>query len=86
MTECIGCRKDVEIQERNLCSKCVEVEKKHIEDLAYEVSLDNTCSQCGYVGVATDLHHIHGRKISNVVIRVCCNCHREIHAGVRELL
>ena len=83
--QCIGCREIKEIQERNLCSSCVKWEKKHLEDLGKEVRAEYTCTQCGYEGVATDLHHIHGRKNSNITIRVCCNCHREIHAGSREL-
>jgi len=79
--ECIGCREMKEIQERNLCSKCVEWERQHLINLQNEVALENTCMKCGYTGVATDSHHIHGRKNSNETIRLCCNCHAEIHRG-----
>jgi hypothetical protein len=83
--ECIGCREIKEIQERNLCSICVEWEKKHHEKLEKEMAIGFTCSQCGYEGIAIDLHHIHGRKNSDITIRVCCNCHREIHRGTRMI-
>lgn len=43
------------------------------------------CLLCGYSGVALDDHHIHGRKNSDETIRICSNCHREIHAGTRSL-
>lgn len=81
--ECIGCREIRDIQERNLCSNCVAWEKQHLIDLQEEVKKENTCEKCGYVGVATDLHHVHGRKNSDVTVRLCCNCHAEIHRGAR---
>lgn len=31
IAECIGCREIKEIQDRDLCSKCIEWEKKHLE-------------------------------------------------------
>ena len=81
--ECIGCRESKQIQERNLCSGCVEWEKQHLLDLENEVLLGRTCSICGYRGSATDLHHIHGRQKSNETVRLCCNCHAEIHRGTQ---
>jgi len=83
IAECIGCREVKEIQERNLCSKCVDWENKHIEDFNNAMVLENTCSKCGYIGLATDLHHIHGRKNSNETVRLCCNCHAELHRSGR---
>jgi len=90
-SECIGCREIKEVNNNNLCSKCVTWEIKHHIDLEKEMDEEfkketRSCSQCGYIGTAIDKHHIHGRKNSNVVIDVCCNCHREIHAGTRELV
>lgn len=46
---------------------------------------ENACSLCGYRGPALDNHHIHGRKVSSETITVCANCHREIHAGIRNV-
>lgn len=31
IAECIGCRKEKEIKERQLCCECVEWEKKHLQ-------------------------------------------------------
>jgi len=45
----------------------------------------SNCKLCGYEGIAIDEHHIHGRKKSRETIYICANCHREIHAGMREL-
>jgi len=87
--ECIGCRNVKQFEQEELypvCLSCREWEKKHIEELNASIGVDSTCTQCGYEGAATDLHHIHGRKNSNEVIRVCCNCHAEIHRGARELV
>jgi len=39
------------------------------------------CEKCGYEGLALDFHHKHGRKNSNEVIRLCCNCHAAEHRG-----
>jgi len=86
--ECIGCRvmKEFEVElEFPVCPKCKEWEKKHHEELMNEEIRSQTCPLCGYVGVAIDSHHIHGRKNSNETINICCNCHREIHKGVRSL-
>jgi hypothetical protein len=41
----------------------------------------DSCSRCGYSGVAIDRHHVHGRKNSKETIILCANCHREVHAG-----
>jgi hypothetical protein len=86
--ECIGCREIKtfpRFEEFPVCPKCREWEKKHLEELQQETVREQACSLCGYVGVAIDQHHIHGRKNSNETIQVCCNCHREIHKGVRSL-
>lgn len=85
IAECIGCREEKEITERNMCSVCIEWERNHLIELENEISINNTCVVCGYVGAATDLHHIYGRKVSPKTIRLCCNCHAEIHRGARTL-
>jgi predicted RNA-binding Zn-ribbon protein involved in translation (DUF1610 family) len=84
--ECIGCRSIKEFPEYEkypVCEDCNAWEEERHEKFQQEASEYNTCSLCGYVGPAIDSHHIHGRKVSNQTIRVCANCHREIHAGVR---
>jgi len=87
--ECIGCREMKAFPakiEFPVCQKCKEWEKKHHKELEKATREENTCSLCGYQGVAIDKHHIDGRKNSNRIVTVCCNCHREIHAGLREIL
>ena len=81
MTECIGCREEKEVDIDSICPECRVWEKKHLEELRAEVDAYSTCSKCGYVGAAIDQHHIHGRKNSSETIRLCCNCHAEIHRG-----
>jgi hypothetical protein len=90
--ECIGCRKVKDVNSMQLCEKCQAFEIQHHLDLEKEMEDEfnkrkkpkkekviRLCSLCGYSGPAIDSHHIHGRKNSNEVIDVCCNCHREIH-------
>jgi len=43
------------------------------------------CPICGYSGYSMEKHHLYGRKFSNKKIEICVNCHREIHAGTRNL-
>jgi hypothetical protein len=87
--ECIGCRTEKDFPsytEFPVCKKCKIWETQHHEELQKESRASCTCSQCGYQGVAIDKHHVDGRKNSKVTIVVCCNCHREIHAGAREII
>jgi CRISPR/Cas system-associated protein Cas10 (large subunit of type III CRISPR-Cas system) len=53
--------------------------------LAVDLPEERKCSSCGYSGIALDEHHIHGRKNSDETITLCSNCHREYHAGTRQL-
>jgi hypothetical protein len=53
--------------------------------LALDLPEPRKCSACGYSGIALDEHHIHGRKNSDETITLCSNCHREYHAGTRQL-
>ncbi len=62
----------------------IQTEEKEVW-LAFPEDIQPTCSQCGYTGAAIESHHIYGRKNSGETIEVCANCHREIHAGTREL-
>ena len=80
--ECAGCRTKVDLPDEDfpLCENCRDWEKKHHEEIMYR-----KCTLCGYRGAAIDEHHIHGKSISNETIVVCCNCHRELHAGVKTL-
>jgi len=79
--ECIGCRVEKEVDTDSICPDCREWEKKHLEELRLQADSFFKCTKCDYEGVATDLHHIHGRKNSNITVRLCCNCHAEIHRG-----
>jgi hypothetical protein len=86
--QCIGCRTDKVFPDFDpypVCDDCKRWEAYRKEKMDAETKSDHTCSLCGYVGPAIDRHHIHGRKNSNVTIKVCANCHRELHAGVRSL-
>lgn len=53
--------------------------------IAVDPPKERKCAACGYSGIALDEHHIYGRKISDETITLCSNCHREYHAGMREL-
>jgi hypothetical protein len=37
------------------------------------------CDECGELA-PFELHHVHGRKNSNITKPLCLNCHRKIHA------
>jgi hypothetical protein len=37
-----------------------------------------TCEQCGEMQPC-DRHHVHGRRVSPVMIDLCVNCHRAHH-------
>ena len=80
------------------CEKCKKRRLvKNINDInsIYEVSLRTMqkiikranikCAICDWDKTTLDMHHIHGRKNSDITIRVCCNCHREIHRGTRMI-
>jgi len=45
--------------------------------------ITDKCSICGYIGAALQNHHVRGRKNSDETIRVCANCHVEIHKGAQ---
>jgi hypothetical protein len=86
--QCIGCREEKEFAVYDplpVCDSCAEWETKRREEMNEQERKEHTCSLCGHTGPAIDKHHIHGRKVSNETILVCANCHREIHAGVRQL-
>lgn len=86
--ECIGCREIKEFPAPDkypVCDDCMELDKERHQQLQAQSIMEHTCSLCGYSGPAIDNHHIHGRKVSNETIRVCANCHREIHAGTRTV-
>lgn len=76
--ECLGCREMKEFKEVERYPVCEEC--KVLESRRREAQDREPCSICGYVGVL-DSHHVHGRSNSNVTIRICANCHREIHLG-----
>ena len=51
--------------------------------------IEETCELCGHKGkpATTEIHHIVPRKLTEQagmheaqVVRLCCNCHREVHA------
>lgn len=85
--ECIGCRQIKEFvtpEVYPVCLECIEYdEQRHQELCRNEIS--DCCPLCGYNGLAMQNHHIYGRKNSDITIRICANCHYEIHIGVREL-
>ena len=86
--ECIGCReiKTFITDDRYpVCKECLAFEEKRRGELTrIENETVHTCSLgCGYVGIAIQKHHIHGRKNSDETIRVCANCHVEIHKGAK---
>jgi len=85
--ECIGCRKikKFDIPEiYPVCSECMEYDKQRHEILCRN-EISESCPLCGYSGLAMQNHHIYGRKNSDITIRICANCHCEIHMGVREI-
>ena len=85
--ECIGCRqiKQFTVPEiYPVCSECMEYEKQRHEEL-YKNETSDCCPLCGYNGSSMQNHHVHGRKNSDITIRICANCHYEIHYGEMEL-
>lgn len=70
--------------DENLYALCDVVDGKELWLLVVPPE-ERKCSACGYSGIALDEHHVHGRKNSDETITLCSNCHREYHAGMREL-
>ena len=88
MTQCIGCREEkhiVSFDRFPLCAECAEWDNARHEILIQDELDKMTCELCGYCGVAIEKHHIDGRKNSDRIIKICSNCHLEIHKGAREL-
>ena len=82
--ECIGCRQPREFDKEipyPVCPACQAWDEEHREKMYRETY---GCSRCGYVGRAVEDHHIYGRKNSPETIKLCANCHRELHRGVWE--
>jgi hypothetical protein len=38
------------------------------------------CAKCGKVA-PVQKHHVHGRKVSDVTVEWCINCHQKYHRG-----
>lgn len=86
--ECIGCRKIKKFsmfEKYPVCLECRTWEEERRERMNNMETTENICPLCDYSGGAMENHHVDGRKNSDRTIRICANCHSEIHAGVRIL-